>query len=218
MREKFNIFLSKLSKFTKSLKEIVKKREIAIYAICLMLVAAGYFNYSNFNKDIVETIAEETNETNEENTEHIGDAVLVSSNELENIVEENETNDIKETISNEVEEDYYASTKLERDRMYAENISNYEAILNNPNVSEAQKNIATTEITKINNTKNMIMICENIILTKEFTNCVILINDVSVNVIVRTEGGLDTQKVAQIQNIISREIGTSFENIHISEK
>ena len=218
MREKFNIFLSKLSKFTKSLKQIVKKREIAIYAICLMLVAAGYFNYSNFNQDIVETVAEETNETNEENTEHIGDAVLVNSNELENIIEESEEtiNEVQQTNSNE--EDYYASTKLERDKMYAESISNYEAILNNPNVSEAQKNIATTEITKINNTKNMIMICENLILTKEFTNCVILINDVSVNVVVRTEGGLDTQKVAQIQNIISREIGTSFENIHITEK
>ena len=62
------------------------------------------------------------------------------------------------------------------------------------------------------------MICENLILTKEFENCVILINEASVNVVVQTENGLNTQKVAQIQNIISREMQTEIENIHISEK
>ena len=76
------------------------------------------------------------------------------------------------------------------------------------------KSIAAEEIKKINNDKNKIMICENLILTKKFSECVILINENSVSV----EGGLDTGKVAQIQNIISREIGTEIENIHISEK
>ena len=32
-----------------------KKSEIAIYAISLMLVAAGYFNYSTFNQKTEET-------------------------------------------------------------------------------------------------------------------------------------------------------------------
>ena len=80
------------------------------------------------------------------------------------------------------------------------------------------KSIAAEEIKKINNDKNKIMICENLILTKKFSECVILINENSVNVVVSVEGGLDTGKVAQIQNIISREIGTEIENIHISEK
>ena len=61
------------------------------------------------------------------------------------------------------------------------------------------------------------MICENLIMTKGFDNCVILINENSVNVVVRVKDGLNTEKVAQIQNIISREIGTQIENIHIME-
>lgn len=40
---------------------------------------------------------------------------------------------------------------------------------------EAQKSIATQEITKIINTKNAIMISENLIGTKGFNNCVILV-------------------------------------------
>ena len=38
------------------------------------------------------------------------------------------------------------------------------------------------EITKINNTKNAIMISENLIRTKGFNNCVILVNDGSTDI------------------------------------
>ena len=36
--------------------------------------------------------------------------------------------------------------------------------------------------------------------------------------VVKIDGGLKPENVAQIQNIISREIGTEIENIHIMEK
>ena len=102
--------------------------------------------------------------------------------------------------------------------MYAEMISSYEKILNNSNSSEAQKTIATQEITKINNAKNAIMISENLIGTKGFNNCVILVNDGSVNVVVNVQGGLNKEDVAKIQNIISREMNTEVQNIHITQK
>ena len=66
--------------------------------------------------------------------------------------------------------------------------------------------------------KNAIMICENLIITKGFKNCVIFVNENSVNVVVEAEEKLDKDDVAKIQNIISREMGTAIENIHISER
>lgn len=206
-----------------------KKSEIAIYAIALMLVAAGYFNYSTFEKQTQETYSEDINNIENEYA-NVGDAVLVSNNESDSKQDENNVetsnnseNETTESTSSEVQEnanetDYYASSKLERDKMYAEMISNYERILNNTNTSEAQKSIATQEITKINNNKNAIMICENLIQTKGFQNCVIMINDSSVNVVVHIEGGLNTENVAKVQNIVSRELNVEIENIHISEK
>ena len=208
-----------------------KKSEIAIYAVVLMLVAAGYFNYSTFENKTEETYSEDIVNNIDEKSANVGDAVLVSSNEIENnenntnnssenvTQEEKNKNETEETSSNETnEEDYYANAKLERDKMYAEMISNYEKILNNSNSSEAQKSIVAQEITKINNTKNAIMICENLICTKGFENCVILANDSSINVVVKVKDGLDKEKVAKIQNIISRELNTEIENIHITEK
>ena len=102
--------------------------------------------------------------------------------------------------------------------MYAEMVSNYQKIIENTNSSEAQKSIATQEITKINNTKNAIMICENLIQTKGFENCVVLVNEDSVNVVVKIGDGLNTEGVAKIQNIVSRELNTQIDNIHITEK
>jgi len=217
-----------------------KKSEMAIYAIALMLVAAGYFNYTTFEQKTEETYSEDI-ENIDEKYANVGDAVLVSNNETQNInnevssttekepaVSEENTNSNVQSQENTTintkaeantdETNYYVSSKLERDKMYAEMISNYENVINNSNASEAQKSIATQESTKINNTKNAIMICENLITTKGFENCVIFVNDASVNVVVHIEGGLSTDGVAKVQNIISRELGTKIENIHITEK
>lgn len=215
-----------------------KKSEFAIYAISLMLVAAGYFNYTTFETKTEETYSEDVQNIDTEYA-NVGDAVLVSSNETQETnenttnteanTEKAETASTNETNTQNTETadtqntnadvtDYYANSKLERDKMYAEMITNYENILNNTNASEAQKSIATQEIQKVNNTKNAIMICENLILTKGFNNCVIFINEESVNVVVNVNDGLTTDKVAKVQNVISRELGTQIENIHITEK
>lgn len=197
-----------------------KKSEIAIYAISLMLVAAGYFNYSTFNQKTEETYSEDVGNISEQYA-NVGDAVLVSNNETENVTDENtKTTSSLETTETKTENetDYYANAKLNRDKMYAEMISNYEKIINNQNVSEAQKSIATQEIAKINNTKNAIMISENLIGTKGFNNCVILVNDGSVNVVVNVQGGLNKENVAKLQNIVSRELKVEIDNIHITEK
>ncbi len=210
-----------------------KKSEIAIYVIALMLVAAGYFNYNLFEPKSKETYSSDvTNEASE--YANIGDAVLVSNQEVQQ-TEENKNdegqNQNKEELSEETSiepeetktqenlenEDYYTSSKLERNKMYAEMVTNYENIISNNNSSEVQKSIATEEIKKINNNKNAIMICENLILTKGFENCVIFINENSVNVVVKIKGGLNTEKVAVIQNIISRELSCEIANIHIAE-
>ena len=225
----------------------LKKNDIAVYAISLMLVAAGYFNYVTFEQKTEETYSEDIQDISGEYA-NVGDAVLVSNNKTEtetdnyNNASKEESEDMSNTNDTDTKEDkymavdeiiqtnsdldkknsdeenYYANSKLDRDKMYAEMVSNYERILNNQNVSEAQKSIATQEITKINNARNAIMICENLILNKGFNNCVIFMNDETVNVVINNDGGLNTSDVAKIQNIISRELNTHIESIHITER
>ena len=205
-------------------KNLLKKNQIVIYAIALLLVTAGYLNFTSLNTtqetasletDSSESeninISEEEQENAEENKNtkvaDIGDAALVNSND---VVKE-------ETANAPVVDDYFTKSKLERDTMYSQMLESYQKILNSSNSSEAQRQSATTEIGKINNIKNSIMICENLIGTKGFAKNVVLANGESVNVIIGTNK-LKQEEIAQIQNIVSREMKAEIENIHIAMK
>ena len=167
------------------------------------------------------------------NMQLYGDATLVNSGELleekdkqnilntiENAQEntiQNTTSEVSSVQTNVSTDDYYASSKLERDKMYSQMLETYQKILESTTISQEQKAISEQEISKINQTKNAIMIAENLISTKGFNNSVIFVNDNSVNVVVKAEN-LGTEQIAQIQNIISRELKVEIENIHISHK
>ena len=203
-------------------KKGFRKNEVVIYAIALMLVTAGYFNYTaNVENKAVETYSEEMSNINDITTNNTVNSNTIIENIAENDKKEEDIGDAKLVDSNSVVNeptDYYASTKLERDTNYANTLSTYTKIIEDSSVSETQKSIAMKEITKINDTKNAISICENLLSTKGFENYVVLVNNESINVVVKVKGGLTKQKVAQIQNIISREFNCKIENIHISEK
>lgn len=236
---------AKRNKEMKSLelfKKGFKKNEIVIYAIALMLVTAGYFNYtSNLDINSVETYSEEVanaeSETKDNDAiqnknievsksieeqqdnkddESIGDAKLVNSNSV--VKDGQEENNSNENKKESESSDYFIATKLERDTNYADMISTYTKILQDNSISETQKSIAMKEITKINENKNAIAICENLLSTKGFKNYAVLVNDNSINVVVEVDGDLKKEQVAQIQNIISRELKSEIENIHITEK
>ena len=101
--------------------------------------------------------------------------------------------------------------------MYSQMLESYENVLNSSNSLETQKQSATDEIKKINDTKNSIMICENLIQTKGFENSIVFVNGDSINVIIKSKE-MKQEEVAQVQNIVSREMGAEIENIHISTK
>lgn len=240
------------------MKNLLKKNQIVLFVIGLMVIAAGYLNFTN-NNNSVETGAL----TDSEEMASIGDARLVSGEVVDaNSIDTNSTiesntnvNDVTNIVTNSVSEntmannitdatnnintigensqkeaddietssqavstdEYFTNSKLERDAMYSQRIENYQNILNNTNVSEAQKKTAQEEITKINNEQNAIMIAENLIKTKGIEDLVIFVNGDSINVIVKGEE-LEKEEIAQIQNIITRELEADIGNIHIMNK
>ena len=206
-----------------------------------MLVTAGYWAYISNETQTLETVSVGNENENENTTsdEHLGDATLVSNNEVvndkpdkNNAKADNENNsksenansqdnqenkqETKETSATN-KDDYFQESKLSRDTMYSQTLETYQGILNNSNVSEEQKAIVTQQITDLNKEKNAIMICENLMSTKGFNKCVIFVNVDSISVIVGTEE-LKADEIAQIQNIISREMSAKVENIHIMTK
>lgn len=201
--------------------KFLKKNQVIIYVTALMLVVAGYMNFTA-NGDLKSAVQTASSEEELDKMANIGDAQLVSSNVVsenqENISNANSTKseNTNETTNSE-NENYFSTSKLERDTMYSQMLETYENILNSSNSLETQKQSATEEIKKINDTKNSIMICENLIKTKGFEDSIIFVNGESISIVVK-DNQLTAEKVAQIQNIISREMNAKVENIHISNK
>ena len=215
--------------------KLFKRNQLIVIVIGLMLMAAGYLNFTN-NPDNLNGELTTGALADSEKMAAIGDAQLVSSTPVETNTEENsitnteiveaveenieETKNIIEDIETNAEEfnsEYFTQSKLDRDNMYSQMIENYQKILDKSNISEAQKSTAQKEIQKINQEKNAIMITENLIKTKGFEDLVIFINGDSINVIVKAKK-LEKDEIAQIQNIVTRELNAKIENIHITNK
>ena len=212
--------------------KLIKKNQLTILVLALMLVTAGYLNYNSSVKETSTQIAS------------IGDATLVSSNisnSISNQVKDENQNvnvsaenksetaqsavstteanvvETNATINKDDENEYFSASKLERDTMYSQMLDSYQKIFNNSNASEEQKEAAQEEIEKINKIKNSIMISENLIKTKGFDSVVIFVNDDSISVVVKKEK-LKKEDIAQIQSIIAREMNAKIDDIHISNK
>ena len=223
--------------------KLFKKNQIIIYVIVLMLMTAGYLNYTtNTEKQNTIETSLQMEASDDMQLADIGDATLVTSNDVvtdnvnntdNNSSYNNTTNTVSineitsnneivgdntttETSSNN-SNDYFVKSKLERDTMYSQMIETYEKVLNSTNSLETQRQSATQEIQKINDTKNSIMICENLIRTKGFENNIIFVNGDSVSIIIGVEE-IKTEEIAQVQNIIAREMKAEIENIHIATK
>lgn len=205
--------------------KILKRNQIIILVVALMLVSAGYLNYTaNAENNTLQTSSDELQYAS------IGDAKLVSSNNvvesnynetesLESIseTEDEDNKETKETNYNIKKDEYFSESKLNREKMYSQMIESYQKILENETISSDQKTIAQTEIKNINETKNKIMICENLIKTKDIEDLIIFVNDKNISVVIKGKT-IQEDKIAQIQNIIAREMQTEIANIHISNK
>lgn len=183
-----------------------KYKSIFLTIIAIFLIGMGYFNLG-VGKDSFDLAY-----TN--NSEKSGDVELVNSDAVDD-----ETKKGVEVFNEENNKDeYFSASRLERDKMYSQMVETYQNMIDSNMISSEQKSIAIEEINKIANYKNGILIAENLIKNKGLEDVVIFVNSDSISVIVRSNISLTNEQVAQIQNIVIRELNAKPENITISNK
>lgn len=147
------------------------------------------------------------------------DATQTESTEKNNDVNSNKEKEANKEVSSEAEiesKNYFTKLRLDREKTFSQMLDNYNAILDKGSISEEQKNVAAEGIKQINNSKNSITTIENLLKGKGFEDVVVLINENSTNVIVKSSEELNPKQVAQIENIVSRELNLDIEKIHIT--
>ena len=172
------------------------------------------------NTESNNTNSEISNSVNNENTEKNNNVNDISNSNVNNENPNAQTNNQVNAQPNSqtsTEDGYFAQSRLDRDNMYSQMLENYQKILETDNLASEEKSNAQEEIQRINNEKNAIMIAENLIKTKGFEDVVLFVNNGNVTAVVKANS-LDEQQVAQIQNIITRELNVKVNKINVSVK
>lgn len=232
-------------KETKKYKfSIERLKDAGLVAVAVMLIGIGYANFSgsennDIQNQVIQTASESENNLGDvqlvnseatslvENDNTVNDSNTQASNsnstEIENTVEE--TNSETDTTSasdssnntSTSTTEYFTELKLDRDNIYSQKLEAYQQIVDSTAISSEQKAIAIQEIEKITDEQNSISVAEELIKLKGFEDVVIYANDNAVTVIVRS-ANLSSDQVAQIQNIVTRQLDVNVSNISISNK
>lgn len=186
-------------------------KHIVLVMTAVILIGVGYLNYDYEPTLEVASIANQV----DENT--LGDVELVSANTVKSDIVPNDDAETTVTNTNLEADEYFSATRLQRDTMYSQMLENYQKVVDSSEISNDQKGIAIQEIANITKQKNGIMIAENLIKNKDFQDVVILVSNGSASVIVKSST-LNPDQIAQIQNIVCRELGIEVQKINISQK
>lgn len=202
------------------MKNIFRKNQVIITALAIMIAVAGYLNFAEEKGATTETATygelgnvEDVSEIDLSLTEsdpdyELSDATLA---ETEN---ETEVGDAV-LVGNTIGSDFFSSARLNREQTRAKNKEMLMEIVDNANVSEAQKQEAVDNVVKLTNIAEKETATENLLAAKGFSDVVVSIVDDSVDVIVNANE-LTEQQIAQIEDIVKRKTEISAENIVIS--
>ena len=193
--------------------KVFKKNQIIFLTLGLILVTAGYLNYTYTPEQKYRT------ELTGNIDDSLGDTIYVNAFNEDTILPTDVVEDDEDEGKEEIKIDtYFSQARVQRQNMFDEQIDTYKEILESTTAQTEQKSNAQKKIEEITNLKNGIMIAENLILLKEVEDAVIMTNGKNINVVIKSSVELQKDEVAQIYSIINRELGADINNIQIMLK
>ena len=213
------------------MKKILEKNQIIITALVVMVAIAGYLSmtdreeltmngHGDHNKAATESAADiseedivldEDEETAETADAASGKAVSTSGQKVSN--KENAGEAV--LVSNTVTGNYFEEAKLSREQTRAKNKETLTNLVNNKNVTNAQKDKAMQQIMQMTEISEKETATENLLAAKGFSEAVVTILSDSVDVVVNADDLTESQ-IAQIEDIVKRKTECSADKIVIS--
>ena len=121
------------------------------------------------------------------------------------------------TPDNESVDSYFSSIQVDRQRTRDEAIEVLQAVVDNDASTETAKNEALAQINKLADIMEAESNIETLIVAKGFAECVAVISDGSVNIVVRADG-LQPAQISQINEIVYEQSGIKPVNVKIIER
>lgn len=179
------------------------KNQIVITSLALLIAVVGYITYDNKISGAKETMSDKTqlaqmnfSQEDSQQIENPGETVLTSAG-----VDE---------IS-----DYASEIKLNREQVRSKNKETLMEIINNKDLTDAEKKNAIDEMVKLTELAEKEAAAEMMLESKGFNNVVVSIDGDSCDVVLDM-GEVTDSKMAQVEDIVKRKTKISADKIVIT--
>ncbi len=208
------------------MKRILKRNQVIVTTLAVMIAAAGYLNYSGriLEKQAAPASADDSTvlladdgstqvNTYADNAYQDIASLDSDGSEESSTVEKSE---IGEAVlaSTSGQTSVLAAAKLNREQVRAKSREELLEVMNSTSVEQEQKNSAASAVEKMAETAEQEAAAELLLEAKGFAGCVVSIADGKADVVINA-ASLDDASRAQIEDIVKRKTGIPGENIVI---
>lgn len=203
------------------MKRLLKKNQIIIAALAVMIAAAGYLNYSGrlFPDDRDATQAN-SELANQELLDISEEDLASASGDIESQDSEGDDGTVEGTPGEAVLTSGEASAvvaeaKVTREQVRAKNKETLLEIINNETLSDEQKQDAVNQMVSMTDLAEKEAAAETMLASKGFSETVVSLTTDTADVVVNAAELSDANR-AQIEDIVTRKTGVAAENIVIT--
>lgn len=208
------------------MKLLLKKNQIIVTTLAVMIAAAGYLNYSGrvldeqampVSDDSTLLISDDSAQVNTYAEYAYDDIITLDDDGLEEASAQDDSTQIGEAVlanSSAGTATILSAAKLNREQIRAKSREELLEVMNSTTVGEEQKNNAAAAVTELAQTAEKEAAAELLLEAKGFEGCVVSIADGKADVVIHADQLSEAQR-AQIEDIVKRKTDISGENIVI---
>lgn len=205
------------------MKKSLKKNQVVIAALTVLLGVAGYINLSGNTIDlsdgnkIPDSDVTESAFAQTDIPDNAGEIIIDEMDNAENIELNSDEENIGEAVltSADAAVTNMVNVKLNREQVRSKSKEYYLEIINNDGMDEESIAQATDAYLKMTEDMEKESETETMLLAKGFHNVIVSISEDSVDVVVGENELSDTMR-AQIEDIVVRKVGCSVDKITIT--
>lgn len=192
----------------------IKKNQIIITVLAIMIAVAGYINYTG-------NLTNAINAGKEGATDALGNPVDEVSGDILSNDAEPDANSLEEpgsalfTSGTAVSSSVISNAKLSREQVRAKNKELLMEIVNDTSISEESKKDAIAKLSAITDDSEKELAAELLLEAKGFTGAVVSVLDGNVDVVINKTSITDTER-AQIEDVVKRKTGVTADKITIN--
>ena len=201
------------------MKKIVKKNQVIITSLAILIAVAGYLNFADVDLGIGDKEASTDSSSILDQVEYdLSDETAVTDENAETAAETAEVPDGSSTPGEAVltgASDFAAQARLSREQIRSQNKADLQEILNNTEVGDDQKQEAVNTMVQMTEIAEKEAAAEMLLEAKGFENAEVNLTGETADVVV-PQADLEDSRRAQIEDIIKRKTGIAPENIVIT--